>query len=137
MSDFRLKLFNARELVQVCDKREKFKCGKAQDEVAIVRKGALVVDQNGRIAAVGTNEGVDEWIKKQPQPVRFEKEMDASAYVVLPGLVDGHTHPVWSGSRVEEFAMKLAGATYMEVCHASLPMFRSQRADSLFVLFFV
>ena len=32
-----------------------------------------------------------------------------------PGLVDGHTHPVWAGDRVHEFAMKLAGASYMEV----------------------
>jgi hypothetical protein len=34
---------------------------------------------------------------------------------VVPGLVDGHTHPVWAGDRVAEFAMKLAGATYMQV----------------------
>ncbi len=31
------------------------------------------------------------------------------------GLVDGHTHPVWAGDRVHEFAMKLAGATYMDI----------------------
>jgi len=31
------------------------------------------------------------------------------------GFVDGHTHPVWSGDRVHEFAMKLAGATYMDI----------------------
>ena len=37
---------------------------------------------------------------------------------MIPGLVDGHTHPVWAGDRVHEFAMKLAGATYMEV-HAA------------------
>ena len=38
--------------------------------------------------------------------------------VKLSGLIDGHTHPVWAGDRVHEFAMKLAGATYMEV-HAA------------------
>lgn len=27
------------------------------------------------------------------------------------GFVDGHTHPIWAGDRVHEFAMKLAGAT--------------------------
>ncbi|XP_077083879.1 putative imidazolonepropionase isoform X2 [Siphateles boraxobius] len=37
---------------------------------------------------------------------------------VLPGLVDAHTHPVWAGDRVHEFAMKLAGASYMEVYEA-------------------
>ena len=34
---------------------------------------------------------------------------------MVPGLVDGHTHPVWAGDRVREFTMKLAGATYMQV----------------------
>ena len=34
---------------------------------------------------------------------------------ISSGLVDGHTHPVWAGDRVHEFAMKLAGASYMEV----------------------
>jgi hypothetical protein len=33
----------------------------------------------------------------------------------MPGLIDGHTHPVWAGDRVHEFEMKLAGATYLEV----------------------
>ena len=33
-------------------------------------------------------------------------------------MIDGHTHPVWSGDRVHEFAMKLAGASYMEVHQA-------------------
>ncbi|XP_059843789.1 probable imidazolonepropionase isoform X2 [Hypanus sabinus] len=37
---------------------------------------------------------------------------------VLPGLVDAHTHPVWAGDRVHEFAMKLAGASYMEIHNA-------------------
>jgi predicted amidohydrolase YtcJ len=35
--------------------------------------------------------------------------------VLVPGLVDAHTHPVFAGERVHEFAMKLAGATYMQV----------------------
>ena len=44
--------------------------------------------------------------------------VDAGGQAVIPGFVDGHTHPVWAGDRVHEFAMKLAGATYMEV-HAA------------------
>jgi imidazolonepropionase len=38
-----------------------------------------------------------------------------SVGVLLPGLCDGHTHPVWAGDRVNEFKMKLAGASYMDV----------------------
>lgn len=36
----------------------------------------------------------------------------------LPSFVDGHTHPVFAGDRVHEFAMKLAGATYNEASEA-------------------
>lgn len=36
----------------------------------------------------------------------------------LAGFVDAHTHPVWAGDRVHEFAMKLAGATYMDIHNA-------------------
>ena len=29
---------------------------------------------------------------------------------LLSGLIDGHTHPVWVGDRVHEFAMKVKRA---------------------------
>ena len=48
----------------------------------------------------------------------FARVVDAGGQAVIPGFVHGHTHPVWAGDRVHEFAMKLAGATYMEV-HAA------------------
>ncbi|OQS01046.1 metalloprotease family M38 [Achlya hypogyna] len=115
MSSFRLRIRNARQLVQVCANNEKAKCGPAQDDVAVIEDGAVVVDNSGRIVAVGTTDVVDAWVAAQPQPVTFANDFDATGRCVLPGLVDGHTHPVWSGSRVDEFAMKLAGATYMEV----------------------
>ena len=50
--------------------------------------------------------------------VSFQRVISAEGGAVLPGFVDGHTHPVWAGDRVHEFAMKLAGASYMEV-HAA------------------
>lgn len=37
----------------------------------------------------------------------IERIVDASGCSVLPGLVDAHTHPVWAGDRVHEFAMKV------------------------------
>ncbi|KAI9914807.1 hypothetical protein PsorP6_008039 [Peronosclerospora sorghi] len=48
------------------------------------------------------------WPSAQPQRVSFEKDMDARDMVEFYGFVDAHTHPVWSGNRVNEFAMKLA-----------------------------
>ena len=34
---------------------------------------------------------------------------------VIPGFVDAHTHLVFAGDRADEFAMKMAGASYAEV----------------------
>lgn len=115
MSSFRLYVARAAELVQVCAAGERLKAGAAQNELAVLRDASLVVGADGKIASVGPAADVERWLERQPQPVRFEREVDARGLVVLPGFVDAHTHPVWSGSRVDEFAMKLAGATYMEV----------------------
>jgi imidazolonepropionase len=37
----------------------------------------------------------------------FDNVIDAKRGCVIPGLIDGHTHPVWAGDRVHEFAMKV------------------------------
>ncbi|CAI8036956.1 Probable imidazolonepropionase [Geodia barretti] len=69
------------------------------------------VDGDGKIEAVGLDSEIDAAL----QGCTFDHVIDASGQCVIPGLVDAHTHPVWEGDRVHEFAMKLAGATYMEV----------------------
>ena len=38
--------------------------------------------------------------------------------LVTPGFVDPHTHPVFAGSRENEFAMRVAGKTYLEIAEA-------------------
>ena len=38
----------------------------------------------------------------------FDTVYDANGGCVIPGLIDGHTHPVWAGDRVHEFAMKVS-----------------------------
>src|SRR5579871_2230678 len=35
--------------------------------------------------------------------------LDARGRCVIPGFVDSHTHPVFAGSRAEEFAARVAG----------------------------
>src|SRR5688572_17299921 len=43
------------------------------------------------------------------------KVVDAGGRVLLPGFVDAHTHPVFAGTRVDEFEERSAGATYQEI----------------------
>jgi imidazolonepropionase len=45
-------------------------------------------------------------------------ELDGRGFSAVPGLVDCHTHACFAGDRVEEFALRSAGATYEEL-HAA------------------
>ncbi len=44
--------------------------------------------------------------------------IDAQNAVVTPGLIDPHTHPVFSMTREKEFEMRIAGKAYMEIANA-------------------
>lgn len=44
-----------------------------------------------------------------------DKVIDAKGKTVLPGLIDCHTHTLFAGSRANEFAQKIAGASYEEI----------------------
>ena len=46
------------------------------------------------------------------------EELDARGRCAIPGLVDCHTHACFAGDRVEEFALRAAGASY-EQLHAA------------------
>lgn len=37
---------------------------------------------------------------------------------ILPGFVDPHTHPVWAGSREDEFDRRLRGESYMDIARS-------------------
>lgn len=136
---FRLHLINVQQLVQVCCNQELMKRGKDQSDVSIIENASVVVDHEGKICQIGPMAQIDLWLTQFPS-VSFDTTIDCSNFCVLPGLVDAHTHPVWSGNRVDEFAMKLAGATYMEVhakgggIHNTVRSTRSSSEEELAIL---
>lgn len=108
---FAVRLREARQLVCVTAGQGGLLRGADQGRLSIVEGGTLLVDHHGRIADLGPHAEVT---ARHPHAV-FDRDVDCRALCVVPGLCDAHTHPVWAGDRVHEFAMKLAGATYMDI----------------------
>ncbi len=77
-------------------------------ELTIVADGALLI-RDGRIATVGTRAEIEKLIDNDC------KVVDAGGRIVLPGFVDAHTHPVFAGTRANEFEERSQGATYQEI----------------------
>ena len=76
--------------------------------IGLVDGGAILVS-GGRIEAVGA-------VGDRPSPGAGAPEvLDASGMVVLPGLVDCHTHTVFAGTREKEYELRISGAPYMEI----------------------
>uniref|UniRef100_A0A3P9HGK0 Probable imidazolonepropionase n=1 Tax=Oryzias latipes TaxID=8090 RepID=A0A3P9HGK0_ORYLA len=110
----RLLVKNAKQVVLICRNGEKFLNKDGMKSLSVIKNGSVVIGRDGLIKAVGPAET----ISAQYPESSCDHVIDATDMCVLPGLVDAHTHPVWAGDRVHEFAMKLAGASYMDVHRA-------------------
>lgn len=86
------------------------RAGSAMDEIHVLEKGAVALDQ-GRILACGLESELREFYA----PTEC---LDAEGGTLLPGFVDAHTHPVFAGTREGEFEQRLAGARYAEIAAA-------------------
>ncbi len=64
-----------------------------------------------------------------PQLIEKAEVIDASGKVVMPGLVDCHTHLVHGGTREDEFQMRLEGKTYMEIMNAGGGIYNTTNKD--------
>ena len=84
--------------------------GGALAQVDLV-EDAYVLCEDRRIAATGR-------MRDLPAGLGEVDELDARGLVAIPGLVDCHTHACFAGDRVDEFALRAAGATYEEL-HAA------------------
>jgi imidazolonepropionase len=84
--------------------------GSALGQIDVIQD-AYVLCNEDRIEAVGPMSAL--------ATVEGEvEELDGRGLCAIPGLVDCHTHACFAGDRVEEFALRAAGASYQEL-HAA------------------
>jgi len=62
-----------------------------------------------------------EWVGKEseiPEKYRSGMSFDAGGNMVIPGLVDCHTHLCFGGWRADEFEMRIQGQSYLDIAKA-------------------
>jgi imidazolonepropionase len=75
------------------------------DPLGTIRDGALAA-RGGRVVWIGEDRDLESQVALDGD------QLDAAGACVIPGLVDAHTHPVFAGSRADEFAERVSGAAY-------------------------
>ena len=116
-------LTNIGQLATLAGNSDHPKTGDELGELAIIENGAIAI-KDGTILAVGTTKEVISQIDEDPVLPAIE----FPSMFAMPGLVDSHTHLIFGGSRENDFAMKLAGKTYMEILEAGGGILNTLRA---------
>jgi imidazolonepropionase len=82
-------------------------------------------------AAVAWDGGLIRWAGAEsalPAEYAGAESIDAGGRLVIPGLVDCHTHLVFGGWRADEFERRLQGATYLDIARAGGGIMSTVRA---------
>jgi len=82
------------------------------DDLGLINNASIIFDQE-KILWVGQDRNIPtDYLEKD------YTEIDLSGKVVLPEIVDSHTHLVFGGDRAHEYSMRLNGATYEEIANS-------------------
>jgi imidazolonepropionase len=101
-------------------------------DLRVIADGAVAV-AGGKVAAVGSRADLESRFGSSPQ-------VDCGGGVLMPGLVDSHTHAIFGKPRFEEQELRAAGHDYMEIArrgggiHSSVRDVRARAEDELFAL---
>ena len=87
--------------------------GREMNDLGLIEGGGIAV-AGEEILAVGRTDEVE---GKAPLAEGCTV-IDADGAVVTPGLIDPHTHPVFSMTREKEFEMRIQGKSYMEIAQS-------------------
>ena len=85
-------------------------------EIGLI-EGAAVLCGGGKIITAAVEREIlsHPWLRRNKRKV---EEVDCRGGVVLPGLIDCHTHPVFTNPRLVDFEKRIGGATYEEILAA-------------------
>src|SRR5262245_20806722 len=90
--------------------------GRALGEIGLIDDAAVLCG-GGKILAAGSQRELlrDPWLRTNRRKVQ---ELDCKGRVVIPGLIDCHTHPAFVEPRLVDFEKRISGASYEEIAAA-------------------
>lgn len=87
--------------------------GKIPDEqLLVLEQAGVLVDFSGKILSVGDFSQL-----RQEYPTVLYEAITEDR-VLLPGFIDCHTHICFGGSRAKDYALRVAGESYLEIAKA-------------------
>lgn len=102
-------LVNPSQIVSVSTDKNNLKRGHEMNDLNILYDHSIVIE-NDLIKDIVPNHSLGS--------INCDERIDITDKVILPGLVECHTHLVFAGSRANEVRMKVAGASYEDIANS-------------------
>jgi imidazolonepropionase len=84
--------------------------GPLKDEQLEIITNAGIVVQEGKVLDLGSYSDLE-----NIHPDSEKKFNNNSEQIALPSFIDCHTHICWGGNRVNDYSMRVAGKSYLEI----------------------
>ena len=105
---------NANEVLTLASNVKGPRRREQMSELGIMTDVSILLDDD-RIEMIAPHEEIQAAF---PYLMEDAEVIDATGKIVMPGLVDAHTHLVHGGTREHELNMRLSGKSYMEIMNA-------------------
>lgn len=99
-------LKNPSQIVTVNANGKGYKRGSEMNAIDVVTDHSIIIN-NGLIEDIVQNDELNS--------ISVHETIDLTDKIILPGLVECHTHSAFAGSRAEEFKLRLQGLSYEEI----------------------
>ena len=86
----------------------------SDDQLEIIENGGILINSENKIEAVDNFEK----LKSENPQLTDSPTLPLSDSIALPAFVDSHTHICFGGNRANDFAMRNAGKTYLEIAES-------------------
>ena len=107
--DIDLAILNAAQVLIVGDDGRGPRRGAEQGRLETIDNASVVI-HGDRIVEVGPTPHI-----LRQYELGDAQVIDATGQLVMPGLIDPHTHPLFAGDHSEQYGQRLAGATLEEI----------------------